>query len=126
MYEQLAAVLRDQINKGQLPPGQLLPSERTLQQQYGLARETVRRSIAVLRAEGLLEVRRGQGVVVKEHHELRDLYLEAGVAVTARMPIAEERAELDIGDGVPVFVLTAPDGSVTVFASDRWRLRPAP
>jgi DNA-binding transcriptional regulator YhcF (GntR family) len=47
-------------------PGNRLPSEATLQQQYGLARETVRRAVAVLRAEGLVVVHRGHGAVVSQ------------------------------------------------------------
>jgi hypothetical protein len=34
-----------------------------------------------------------------------------------------ERLEHDLGEGVPVFVATAPDGGVRVFPADRWRLR---
>lgn len=52
MYLQLAAVLRDRIDRGDLAPRQMLPSEKTLQEEYGVARGTVRRAVEVLRAEG--------------------------------------------------------------------------
>jgi GntR family transcriptional regulator len=123
VYAQLAARLRDDILTGRLPPGQRLPSETTLQQQYGLARETVRRAVAVLRTEGLVVVRRGHGVVVREHPEVQDLTPAPGATVTARMPTTEERATHDIDDGVPVFWVINPDGAGYVYPADRWRLR---
>jgi DNA-binding GntR family transcriptional regulator len=65
-YRQLATVLRDRIRSGELPPGRRMPSEKDLHDEFGLARETVRRAIAVLRAEGLIEVRHGHGTFVVE------------------------------------------------------------
>lgn len=120
---QLAARLRDDIITGRLRPGQRLPSETTLQQEFGLARQTVRRAVGVLRAEGLVVVQRGQGVFVREHAEVQDLSPAPGSTVTARMPTAGERTEYDIDDGVPVFWVIGPDGSGGVYPADRWQLR---
>ena len=51
-------VLRDQIalniELGKLPPGTLLPSERTLQADSGAARGTIREALFQLEAEGLI------------------------------------------------------------------------
>ncbi len=123
VYFQLAGRLRNDILTGRLQPGDRLPSEATLQQQYGLARETVRRAVAILRAEGLVVVHRGHGVVVREHPEVNDLIPEPGSTVSARMPTVEERAAHDIPDGVPVFWVIGPDGAGGVFPADRWQLR---
>jgi DNA-binding transcriptional regulator YhcF (GntR family) len=123
LYAQLAARLRDDITTGQLRPGQRIPSETTLQQQYGVARETVRRAVAVLRSEGLVTAVRGHGVVVKETSEVQILVPPAGATVAARMPTTAERAEHDLEDGVPVFVVTGPGGTVEVYPADRWQLR---
>jgi DNA-binding GntR family transcriptional regulator len=41
-----------------------MPSEKDLHDEFGLARETVRRALAVLRNEGLIEVRQGHGTFV--------------------------------------------------------------
>ena len=62
-YRQLASLLRDRICGGELEPGQRMPSEKDLHDEYGLARETVRRALAVLRAEGLIEIRHGRGTL---------------------------------------------------------------
>jgi GntR family transcriptional regulator len=120
---QLAARLRDDITSGRLEPGHRLPSETTLAQEYGLSRQTVRHAVGVLRAEGLVVAARGQGVFVREHAEVQDLVPAPGSTVTARMPTTQERTELDLDDGVPVFWVVGPDGAGEVFPGDRWRLR---
>lgn len=63
-YRQLARVLRERIDSGGLSSGQRLPSEKDLHDEFGLARETIRRALAVLRQEGLIEVRHGHGTFV--------------------------------------------------------------
>jgi DNA-binding transcriptional MocR family regulator len=122
IFEQIAAVLREQIRTGQLQPGQPVPSERSLAGQYGVARETIRRAHQMLRHEGLLARRRGQSLVVREQPTLRDLTPPPGSSVVARMPAADERAQLGLPDGVALLVVTLPGGSVEVRRADRWRL----
>jgi GntR family transcriptional regulator len=51
---QLASLLRAEIESGELGPGQILPSESTLQQEHGVSRGTVRAAIKILRDEGLV------------------------------------------------------------------------
>ncbi|MFG2010026.1 GntR family transcriptional regulator [Micromonospora sp. NPDC048868] len=54
LYVQLADLLGKRIEEGDLKARQPLPSESTLQQEYGLARGTVRQAIALLRERGLV------------------------------------------------------------------------
>ena len=54
VYVQLADILRGQIERRELVPRQPLPSETYLVQRYGVSRGTARRSVAVLREEGLV------------------------------------------------------------------------
>jgi GntR family transcriptional regulator len=65
-YLQLADILRDGISSGEYPPHGKLPSEATLQQTHGLARETVRKAVRVLAAEGLVTIVQGRGAYVTE------------------------------------------------------------
>jgi DNA-binding GntR family transcriptional regulator len=58
-YRQLAATLRAQIGAGTLTGR--LPSEKTLGQTFGLAQGTVRKALAILRSEGLIETAHGWG-----------------------------------------------------------------
>ena len=53
VYVQLADLLAAQIERGELPADHPLPSEKQLQQEYGLARGTVRAAIRLLRERGL-------------------------------------------------------------------------
>jgi len=54
LYQQMAAVLRAKIESGELGRLDPLPSEKTLQQEYGVSRDTARRAIEQLRDEGLV------------------------------------------------------------------------
>lgn len=63
-YQQLASILRDRIAAGEFRPGDALPSEKDLVQEHGLARETVRRAVKVLRDEGLVVTIPGRGTFV--------------------------------------------------------------
>ena len=66
VYQQLAAILRARITSGELPPGRVLPSESTLMQEHGIARETARKAVRVLRDEGLVRIVQGRGAYVRE------------------------------------------------------------
>jgi GntR family transcriptional repressor for pyruvate dehydrogenase complex len=52
------------IVEGHLKPGDRLPAERELAQQFGVSRTVVREAVRALVAKGLLEVRPGSGTVV--------------------------------------------------------------
>jgi DNA-binding GntR family transcriptional regulator len=60
----VAAILRDQILSGQIPPRRPIPSVTTLQEVYGIARITVRKAVALLADEGLVVVRPGWGTFI--------------------------------------------------------------
>jgi len=59
---QLAGILRAKIESGEI--SNRLPGERHLQQEYGLALVTVRKSIKILRDEGLIRTVAGWGSFV--------------------------------------------------------------
>jgi DNA-binding GntR family transcriptional regulator len=118
-YLQLADALRARIASGDLAPGMRLPSEKTLEQETGLNRSTVRRSIELLRSEGLVVVRHPHGTYVRERGEIEVIELSFGT-VTARMPTPDERRTLAIDPGVPILVVD-PHGHL--YAADRTALR---
>jgi len=60
----VSATLRDAILQGVYKPGDKLPSEARLTEQYGVSRTVIRETIAALRADGLVDSRRGAGVFV--------------------------------------------------------------
>ncbi|NWJ69174.1 GntR family transcriptional regulator [Pseudonocardia sp. ICBG1122] len=57
----IAEDLRDRIQRGDLRPGQIAPSEMQLVEQYGVSRGTVRNAFASLAEDGLIEVVPGVG-----------------------------------------------------------------
>lgn len=89
-YRQLASVLRDRIRSGKFPAGSRVPSEKDLQDEFGLARETIRRALAILRAEGLVEVRHGHGTFVVNTPP--SVELRPGDAVTSTAALTVKRA----------------------------------
>jgi len=66
LYAQLAEELRRQIRAGTLAPNRPVPSELTLQQTFGISRDTVRHALDILREEGLVVTVRGKGTYVTE------------------------------------------------------------
>ena len=59
---QLAAILREQITSGEITDR--LPSYTELTERYGVAPNTVRRAVQVLKDEGLIVTRQGRGMFV--------------------------------------------------------------
>jgi len=62
----VSAALRDAIQQGIYTPGDKLPSEARLTEQHGVSRTVIREAIATLRADGLVDPRRGAGIFVRQ------------------------------------------------------------
>ena len=65
VYDQLARGIAVQIADGTLAPGERLPAARDLAEVLGIHMHTVLHAYQRLRDEGLLELRRGRGAVVR-------------------------------------------------------------
>jgi DNA-binding FadR family transcriptional regulator len=57
--ELVAATLRRQIVTGELKPGELLPNEAVLMQDFGVSRPTLREAFRILESEAIITVLRG-------------------------------------------------------------------
>lgn len=64
LYQQLAAILREQIRSGELRPRTPVPSITQLAGEYELANMTVRKAIRLLMDEGLVITVPGRGTFV--------------------------------------------------------------
>ena len=71
LYRQIADRVREQILAGEYEPGAKLPSERVLADQFSVQRDTVRRAMALLVAEGLVSSYQGKGYLVREQTPFR-------------------------------------------------------
>lgn len=65
-YLQLAAILRQRIVDGDIPPGRRIPSLTELETEFELARDTIQKATRLLREEGLIESVPGMGLFVVE------------------------------------------------------------
>ena len=122
VYVQLANLLRERIESGELAPGSALPSEARLTQEYGIGREAVRMSMSLLRSEGLVNTVRGHGTYVREVPERRKVELAPGASVIARMPSGGERRSMQLDEGVPILEVRDANGNVEVLAGDEVEL----
>ena len=66
----VADELRGQITSGELAPGDRLPSERSLAEARGIARNTAREAIRLLSDEGLVSAEHGRGAFVRAERRL--------------------------------------------------------
>lgn len=123
-YAQLAAELRGRITRGELRPGDRLPSETDLMHTYGLARETVRRAVRRLADEGLVDVRHGYGTRVAQPPQRVELPAERGTLIFARPATADERAEHGLPAGWPVLVVReVASGLESQYPAERYAVR---
>lgn len=54
VWTQVRDELKSRILRGTYRAGQVIPSETTLVQEFGVARNTIRKAVAALREEGLI------------------------------------------------------------------------
>lgn len=66
VYKQIADDLRGKISSGQLSPGDDVPTEAELAEQWSTSRGPIRNALAALRQEGLIETTRGRPARVRE------------------------------------------------------------
>lgn len=67
VYQQLANSLRAKITSGELAPGEQVPTEKALAEEFGASRATVRQGLLVLVNEGLIAPSRPRGYFVRRH-----------------------------------------------------------
>lgn len=104
-YLQIANYIRDEILKGNLKPGDEIPSERQLAIDWNVARPTAAKSLQALRTQGLAESRQGAGTYVRDTQaptRAKQRYSQA--RTLGRIYSPGERAEIKSAELVP-----APD-----------------
>jgi GntR family transcriptional regulator, transcriptional repressor for pyruvate dehydrogenase complex len=66
LYEQIVQQVEESIHKGALKPGDQLPPERELAQQFGVSRTAVREAVKALHEKGLVEAYPGRGTFITD------------------------------------------------------------
>ncbi|BBF99061.1 MULTISPECIES: FadR/GntR family transcriptional regulator [Pseudonocardia] len=111
LYEQLVERLLEHITEHRLGPGDRLPPERELAGQLGVSRASVVQALVALEVQGVIDVRHGDGAVIREvpadrqvlaavrsrEHRLREV-IEAREALEVRIAAlaAQRRTEQDL------------------------------
>ena len=137
-YLQVKAFVQQHISTGQWRPGDPVPSEATLMQQFGISRMTVNRALRELTAEGMVTRIQGSGTYVAELHRIasnltiRDIQeevVERGHVHGARVLLsqaekatAELAKSLGLRAGAKVFhtVLVHLENGVPIQYEDRY------
>jgi GntR family transcriptional regulator len=118
-YFRLESHLRESIRSGALRPGDPIPPESSLCQQFGVSRTTVRQALSRLVYDGLIERHRGRGSFVAEprleHTKMFLSFEEEMRARGAEPSIKLLRMRTEPAEGKVAENLGLPEGtSVTV------------
>jgi GntR family transcriptional repressor for pyruvate dehydrogenase complex len=92
VFEDVARQIQRLIVDGVLKPGELLPPERQLAEQFGVSRTSVRDAIRTLELSGLVVARHGEGNVVA------DVSVETLVAPIATLLLRKRRLVAELLD----------------------------
>jgi GntR family transcriptional regulator len=116
-YFQLKKLLEDAIASGRWAPGERLPSEPEICEEFQLSRTTVRQALAELESEGLIRKQKGRGTFIAEprstswllqsSHGFYDECVRAGHSVTSRVL----RQEVEVLPDWAADALRLPEGS---------------
>jgi DNA-binding GntR family transcriptional regulator len=71
-YAQVVAEIKRRIERGDYPPGSLLPSEHQLVADFGVSRPTIVKSLSALRQDGWIDTQQGRGSFVRGRPALAD------------------------------------------------------
>ena len=137
-YLQVKEFIQQHISSGEWRPGDLVPSEATLMQQFGISRMTVNRALSELSADGMVRRVQGVGTFVAELHRIasnltiRDIQeevLERGHVHSARLLVSQAEkadAEVALSLGLPIganvfhTVLVHMENGVPIQYEDRY------
>ena len=97
LSDQVAEQLSAEIKQGRLAPGDKLPTEARLVEQFAVSRTVVREAVSRLKSLGLVDSRQGSGVFVSAQQPFAPLNFEARHAASqeAVVQIVEVRRALE-------------------------------
>lgn len=137
-YQRVKVFISTRINQGVWRPGDVVPSEAALQQQFGISRMTVNRALRELANEGMVTRIQGSGTRVAELHRIssrltiRDIHeevMERGhIHASCVLLVATEKAAaplaktLGLRSGAKVFhtVLVHLENGIPIQHEDRY------
>lgn len=100
LYMRISEDIRNKIKNGDIPYGSRLPAERQMAEKYGVDRKTLRKAIAVLSEEGILNCMQGKGTYIAKPQipyqiemldDLEQMILRNGMEPSTRVLYRESR-----------------------------------
>lgn len=126
-YKEVANELRRQIQNGKYRPGELIPDQNKIAEDFGTTRITVHKALQLLMIEGMIYSKRGAGTFVRKDYSIdnsingrispsdqllgtTETNTEKSVTsklleLSARIPSCEEADNLLIQPTIPVYVI---------------------
>ena len=121
--EQIAANIRQRIEAGEWAPRRRLPSVTHLEQQYGVARNTILEALGLLRDLGLIYTVKNRGSFVKAGADfITQVVADSGTRIVNRPAHETEIAELELTEHGWVTVVER-GGEVEVLPADKVEIR---
>ncbi len=93
-YAQVVAQIKRRIERGEYPPGSLLPSEHQLVDEFGLSRPTIVKALSALRQDGWIDTQQGKGSFVRGRPALAGAERTRPAHGVLELPEAELSGEL--------------------------------
>ena len=92
LSDEIANKLSRLIQAQKFAPGDRLPSERGLSEQFSVSRPVIREALSRLKSEGLISIKRGVGVFVTERDprgafKIQDIDIEEKISITHVMEL---------------------------------------
>ncbi|WP_088189525.1 FadR/GntR family transcriptional regulator [Desulfosporosinus sp. FKA] len=101
IYEQIVDQISQLVIDGHLKPGDRLPSERELVDRFKVSRSSIREAVSALELMGLIEVRSGEGMYI------RQVNVDSVVAPLAWMLFIEKDSDLELYEARKVLEVQA-------------------
>lgn len=80
LYVRVAKRIAELVSRSEVKPGEKLPSERDLAEMLQVSRPTIREAMIALEVSGLIEVRTGSGIYVRQNQDSAlDLVKDEGI-----------------------------------------------
>lgn len=100
LTQKVVTELKQRIRAGDIKPGDKLPTEQKLTEEFNVSRTVIREAISGLKADGLLASRQGAGVFAlepKKKNETLELLSENPRTIASVIEALELRAAIEIG-----------------------------
>jgi DNA-binding FadR family transcriptional regulator len=95
LFEEICDQIRGQLSLGKIGPGDKLPAERDLADQFGVSRSAVREALRTLEVSGLIELRKGPkggAFMLEEGAPLTHPSRTCSISAESRCVISPKRA----------------------------------